>query len=316
MSRQLPRYEPMLATSALPPPEERAGWVHEVKWDGVRIVLEWDGRSVRLRSRRGLDATTTYPELQGVEFESPCVLDGEVVSLDPSDRPSFELLQARMNVAAPTVEVQTAVPISFVAFDVLFSGTPLVDEPWRQRRAVLESLEMPESIVVTDVFAGDPMPLWELVIARNLEGVVAKQTEATYRPGMRSADWRKMANRKTIRAVVCGYTRGEGGRAATFGSLVLGLLDGPAWRWVGAVGSGLSDVALGAIRASLDEMAIDDPVLEDGALPKHITWVEPRLVAVVEFKEWTGAGRLRAPVFKGFTKDDPGDITWSAEGPR
>lgn len=306
----------MLATSWPPPPVEADGWVHEVKWDGVRIILEWDGEAVRLRSRRGLDATTTYPELRHASFDQPCVLDGEVVSLDDSDRPSFERLQARMNVSSPSEDALAAVPISFVVFDLLFSGEPLIGMPWHERRARLESLAMPDSLIATDVFTGDPGPIWDLVVERNLEGVVSKQVDSLYRPGTRSQDWRKVPNRKLMKAVVCGFTPGEGGRASTFGSLVLGLSDEGEWRWVGAVGSGLSDAALGAIRSSLDEMTSDVAILADPMLPKGITWVEPRLVAVVEFKEWTGAGRLRAPVFKGFTRDDPGEISWKSDGPK
>lgn len=315
MSRILPRYEPMLATPWVAPPTEADGWVHEVKWDGVRIILEWDGEAVRLRSRRGTDATTTYPELTDIAFDEPCVLDGEVVSLDSADRPSFERLQARMNVSSPTADALAAVPISFVVFDLLFAGEPLIGMPWHERRGRLESFPMPDPLIATDVFAGDPGPIWDIVVARNLEGVVSKQVDSLYRPGTRSPDWRKTANRKLMKAVVCGYTQGEGGRAPTLGSLVLGLSDEGSWRWVGAVGSGLSDAALGAIRSSLDEMVSDVAVLDDPMLPKGITWVEPRLVAVVEFKEWTGGGRLRAPVFKGFTRDDPGEISWTSEGP-
>jgi bifunctional non-homologous end joining protein LigD len=116
--------------------------------------------------------------------------------------------------------------------------------------------------------------------------------------------------------VVGGYLPGEGGRAGSFGSLLLGLHDLAGLRWIGSVGSGFSDAALAAIREALDAMTIGEcPFVRDSELPRAAVWVEPQLVAVVQYKEFTGSGRLRGPSFKGFTDDDPAAITWQAEGP-
>ena len=137
-----------------------------------------------------------------------------------------------------------------------------------------------------------------------------------YQPGLRSPDWRKIANLSFAKAVVGGFTPGEGGRRGTFGALVLGQWDGDRLRFVGSVGTGFSDRDLGAIREALDASAITDtPFHDDPGLP-GATWVEPALVASIGYRDWTSAGRLRHPRFRGFTGDPVEGITLSAEGPR
>jgi bifunctional non-homologous end joining protein LigD len=145
--------------------------------------------------------------------------------------------------------------------------------------------------------------------------MVAKRSGSPYRPGIRSADWRKVAHLHTVRAVVGGYTAGERGRAGTFGALVLGLWDGARLRWIGNVGTGFSDRDLIAIREALGEMqSAVSPFHPDRELPTVVP-VEPVLVAAVGYRNWTNAGRIRHPRFRGFTDDDPAAATWEAERP-
>ena len=128
-------------------------------------------------------------------------------------------------------------------------------------------------------------------------------------------DWRKLAHLHTVKGVVGGFTPGEGGRAGTFGALVLGLWEGARLRWIGNVGTGFSDRDLDAIHAALREMrSAESPFHPDPELPALIP-VEPLLVAAVGYRNWTNAGRIRHPRFKGFTEDPVGDLTWEREGP-
>jgi len=293
-------------------------WTFELKWDGVRALLEWDGGRVRLVSRRGDDITARYPEFAGLSAERPVVLDGEIVALDEQNRPSFERLQARINLTGPARVAAAAVrtPVSFVAFDVLLDGEEVTAAPIEERRARLGAIALPAPIVAGTVIPADPAPLWQFVIDRGLEGIVAKRAGSRYRPGVRSPDWRKIAHYRRVQAVVGGFTPGKGGRGGTFGALQLGLWDGPELRWIGGVGSGFDDRALAAIRAALDEMTVADcPFAADPELPRDGVWVEPRLVALVQFKEWTSTGRLRGPSFQGFTDDGPDAASWADEGP-
>ena len=303
----------MLAT-AWPKPFDDANWVFELKWDGVRCLLSSHPERIGLESRAGNDMTTRYPELSQVSLPGGVVLDGEIVALDDSGHPSFELLQGRMN-NVPVAGTQ-AVPITYVVFDLLKRGESLLHIPLEERFERLLELELPAPIVVADRFYGESGPIWDFVRENDLEGILAKRLGSRYLPGTRSPDWRKIGHFKQLRAVVGGFTNGTGGRAATFGSLLVGLWDGDRLRWIGAVGSGFDDRSLTAIRGALDEMTIpESPFHIDPDLPAGCRWVQPQLVAMVRYKQWTTAARLRAPSFKGFTDDPLDDVTWSAEGP-
>lgn len=306
----LPRYEPMLAT-LWPAPFAEPGWWFEPKWDGIRGILSWDGDHMTLRTRTGAEVSRRFPEVVLPAGTPPCVLDGEVVVL-ADGRASFERLQQRSSHTASGLRDH---PVSFVAFDLLHLGDrSLVSRPFEERSARLDGLELAGPFVrVPPIAAGDAV--WRVVVDRDLEGMVAKRAGSPYAPGTRSLDWRKVAHLHTARAVVAGFTAGEGGRRGTFGALVLGQWEGDLLRWVGNVGTGFSDRDLVAIRASLDQMVrARSPLHPDPALPA-MTPVEPVLVAAVGYRNWTGAGRLRHPRFKGFTDDAPGAITVAAEGP-
>lgn len=283
------------------------GWLFELKWDGVRCLLSVEDGDVKLHSRAGNDMTGRYPEIAGAGFPSSIVLDGEIVAFDDRGNPSFERLQG-----ATRRQVET----SLVVFDVLHEGGSLIDMPLARRLERLDSLELPPNCATPDRVIGDSTVLWEFVTKRRLEGIVAKRLDSVYRPGTRSPDWRKIGRWSQVRAVVGGFTPGIGGRASTFGALLLGLWTDVGLRWVGSVGSGFDDDALRAIRSALDEMTVTErPFLADPELPSTVTWVSPQLVAVVRFKQWTAAGRLRAPSFKGFSDYPLQSVTWSSEGP-
>ncbi len=311
----LPRYEPMLATP-WPRPFSDDDWWFEVKWDGVRVLAFWDGDTLTLRSRRGRDVTATYPELATIRADRPVVLDGEVVAFDDAGLPSFPRLQQRMNLTEGRVStVAASVPVTYVVFDLLHWGESLVDRPLEERWQVLDGLSF-DGVVRSDPTRGDGEALYRAVVERGMEGIVAKRAGSRYRSGKRSPDWRKVAHRRRARVVVGGYTPGEGSRASTFGSLLVGLWEGDRLRWVGAVGSGFDEVSLRTIREALDRMRRPDPPFADvEGIPKGAVWTDPRLVAVVEYREWTPGGKLRAPVFVGFTDEPPEEATWEAEGP-
>ena len=300
----------MLAT-AWPEPFSEPGWHFEPKWDGIRGILTWDGTVVDLRTRTDTEVAARYPELTPDPRLEPCVLDGEVVVL-AEGKASFERLQQR---AALTPTGLRDHPVSFVAFDLLHLGTrSLVVAPIEERHRLLEGLGLADSFVVVDPVA-DGAALWEVVVARDLEGMVAKRAGSPYRPGVRSTDWRKVAHLHTVKAVVGGYTRGEGGRSASFGALVLGLWVGSRLRWIGNVGTGFSDRAVDAIRAALDAMPRSDTPFHPEPEMPAMSPVEPVLVAAVGYRNWTTAGRIRHPRFKGFTDDVAEALTWEAEGP-
>jgi bifunctional non-homologous end joining protein LigD len=308
-------YAAMLA-SPWPEPFDDADWWFEVKWDGFRVLVEWDG-ALTLRSRRGNDFTESFPELAAVSFERPTVLDGELVAFGDDGRPEFTRLLERNGVAgAHARDLARSRPVTLVGFDLLHDGEPLIDLPMEARWERLDALPR-LGWTRSDPIREKGVALFDAISDRGLEGIVAKRSGSRYRPGVRSGDWRKIANRRFAHAVVVGFSPGERSRSESFGALQLAMYeeDG-SLRYVGGVGSGLDDRSLGAIRAALDQMRRSSAPLPDPRpLPQGTAWVEPRLVALVEFKEWTPGGRLRAPVFKGFVDLDPAAVTWEAEGP-
>ncbi len=313
----LPRYEPMLATR-WPAAFSDPRWSFEVKWDGVRVLAFWDGNDLRLRSRRGRDVTASYPEIATMSFPRPAVLDGEVIAFDEGGRPSFERLQSRINLTGRrrVTDAARAAPVTVVLFDVLFEGEEMVGEPFEARVARLDALSLPEGILRSDRVEGEGEALFEAAREKGLEGIVAKRLGSPYRPGVRSGDWRKVAALQRARAVVGGFLPGEGGRARTLGSLLLGLFRDGELVWIGSVGTGFDDESLAHIRAALDQLRTQIcPFVPDPDLPSAAVWVLPSLVAHVEFKQWTRAGRLRAPSFKGFAAEPPEEVTWESEGP-
>ena len=310
----------MLAQTGTGTPPTSAGYIHELKWDGVRAVTAWDGDGVSMRSRNDKEMAATYPELVAAaqQLAPGVIVDGEIVTLDAEGVPSFELLQQRMNLHAPGLvrDAVESVPVTYVVFDLLHQdGESLLLVPLEERQQHLGKLELPTGFVPSATY-DDPDPLWQFARDRGIEGVVSKKRTSFYRPGVRSPDWIKSVVFRSVRALVVGFTEGEGGRSGGFGALVLGLPDGDSMRWIGSVGSGFSESNVRSIRGALDQMAVDEsPFAAEAQIPGRITWVEPALVAMVQYKQWTGAGRLRGPSFKGFTDDAIDTITWQSEGP-
>jgi bifunctional non-homologous end joining protein LigD len=304
----------MLATSWDAPFSDDE-WVFELKWDGIRCLFSSAAGDNRLHSRAGNDMTARYPELARLDLPGDVVLDGEIVALDESGRPSFELLQSRMNL--DRINLRSApVPVTYVVFDLLHHRESLVELALERRMARLNGLTLPFPMVRGDRYRADSQPVWDFAVGNEMEGIVAKRLGSRYQPGIRSVDWRKIGNFKQMRAVVGGFTEGSGGRSSTFGALLLGLWTDAGLRWIGSVGSGFDDTQLQAIRSALDEMSVRVcPFTEGPALSSNARWVDPHLVAMIRYKQWTVAGRLRAPSFKGFTDTPSADATWIAEGP-
>lgn len=311
----VPDFEPMLATR-WPAAFDDPGWWFEVKWDGYRAIVSAEGGRIRARSRRGLDLTGPFPELAGLPIPDGIAVDGEVVAFDEQGRPSFSNLQRRTGFGGRGTGAE--VGVNLVVFDVLFAGENLTGLPYEDRRARLESLILPEPIVVPEPVPEQGLSLFAAARAQGLEGIVAKRLGSPYGPGRRSPDWRKISVKHRLRAVVGGYLPGEGGRTSTFGSILVGLYDEMGLRWIAAVGSGFDEAALNAFSTALHELERPaQPFYNEVVVPNpnRPVWVEPGIVVDVEYKEWTHDLHLRAPVYKGIEIADPETVTWAEEGP-
>jgi bifunctional non-homologous end joining protein LigD len=277
-------------------------WWFEVKWDGYRALAYCGPDRTELRSRRGNDVGLRFPEVTTLRLPTNTVLDGEIITFNDEGAPSFYLLGQR--------------PANFVVFDVLFHERDVCGLPLEERRQILESIALPAPAVLSHPVKGDGLALFEAVEARGLEGVLAKRSGSLYYPGRRSPDWRKIVYRQRSRGVVGGYLIGEGERALTFGSLLLGLWSEEGLKYIGSVGSGFDQSGLTTLLKRLRPLERSgSPFCNTVDTPGRKVYVEPIIVVDFEFREWTPYGRIRAPVFKGVS-DVPADlVTWEAEGP-
>ncbi|MFD0021671.1 non-homologous end-joining DNA ligase [Streptomyces sp. NPDC058382] len=305
-----PSIAPMLAVPG-PLPVPDADWAFEAKWDGARCVLSTTGDgTVRLTSRAGNDVTVTYPELQalgGVLRGHGTVLDGEVVVLDASGRSDFGLLQNRMGVADARRSSRLArdFPAHLMIFDVMFlDGRTLLRSSYAERREALSALGLAGAHWSAPAYVhGNSAQVWDAVVREGLEGVVAKRLSSVYTPGTRSANWRKTKRVDTLDVVIGGWTQRRGAAAGVPGAVLVGV-DGPAGlRYAGSVGSGMSERELGELAAYLAVLSRSTSPFADRVGVAGAHWAEPRLVAEVTASEWTGAGRLRHPVWQRLRPD-------------
>ena len=304
------RIAPMLAKLGKLPRDDEA-YGYEVKWDGVRAIAHVDAGHVALTGRRGTDFTPRYPEVRAMAdalVSRRLILDGEVVAFDGDGHPSFELLQSRMHLASDSAVRRRMrdVPVAYVAFDLLWlEGHSTQTLPYSDRRKLLAELELNGPSWRTPAHReGGGRELLEASQAQGLEGIVAKRLGSPYEPGRRSPSWIKIKNRPSEDVVIGGWLPGEGRRGDTLGALAVGVpTDGGKLKYAGKVGTGFTETTLGMLMRALEPLRTDESPFEGRQPPKGTIFVEPRLTAVVEFAEWTRAGTLRAPSFKGLRED-------------
>lgn len=291
---------PMLATAVERLPPDDDAWAYEMKWDGYRAIVEVAGGRLRIVSRRGNDLTARYPELDGLPAAVgvDAVLDGELVVLDESGRPSFQEIQ------------QHLAPAALFLFDVLrLDGQDVMAAPWHERRSLLERLGLSGDRWQTPpVTRRDGTRAADAARALGLEGIVAKRVDSPYTPGRRSTAWQKLRFMNRQELVVGGWLPGEGRLRGTVGSLLVGFYEGDDLVYAGRVGSGLDDRTRDALEQRLARRSASPFVNPPRRVP-GVVWVEPDVVAEVKFSEWTTDGVLRQPSFLGLRDDkDPHDV--------
>ncbi|MFG6445325.1 ATP-dependent DNA ligase [Microbacterium sp. P07] len=315
---------PMVATSATRGIAQDAArrwaidghpWV-EMKWDGVRAIGIWDGSRLRLRARSGSDITAKYPELTAADLglgRAPAVIDGEIVALDANGRPSFPLLQARMNLQKPREIAREAprTPVKLYLFDVLsYDGADVAGSPLAERRRILETIaeNAVEPVVVPPVF-DDLDAALETSARFALEGVMLKDPRSRYRRGVRSEEWLKVKLTRTQEVVIGGIRPGKGGRSGSIGSLLVGIPGPDGLSYSGRVGSGFSESTIARLEEVLLPLRTDDVPFVDvpRADASDALWVRPALVGEVEFAEFTPGGILRQARWRGLRPDKTPD---------
>jgi bifunctional non-homologous end joining protein LigD len=297
---------PMLATladHAFDDPD----WLFEVKWDGYRVEAVVRAGRATLWTRNRQDASRYFPDLSGpapwIEARE-AIVDGEVVALDDAGRPRFSLLQDRTGIRTGrlpgTGRKGEPAPIVYQAFDLLhLDGRSLLGVPLEERKRLLRSRLREHPLVrYASHVEADGRAFLEAARAQELEGIVAKLRRSPYEPGRRSKAWLKLKIRNEQEAVIVGWLPGQG-NAKDLGSLILAVRSGERWEHAGQVGSGFDAKTRRELRARLEEIERPESVFDEAPRLKGARWVEPRLVARVEFAEWTADGLLRQAAYKG-----------------
>ncbi len=307
---------PQLATAADNPPDGDE-WVSEIKLDGYRLLVWLDRGRARLVTRAGHDWTPRLPRLTArfaALGATTALLDGEMVALRADGTSSFPDLQAALSDGADA-------GIFFQAFDLLhLDGWDLRACALRDRKRQLEAVPGWGGMIrYADHVDGQAAALHRQAGRLGLEGIIAKQADAPYRPG-RSSAWLKVKCLGRDEFVVLGWTPPSGSRRG-IGALALGFYDASRHlHYAGLVGTGFTDRELQAMRTRLEAMPPIAPtaLLVAGEAPdRAIRWITPDLVAEVSYTTWTGDGRLRHGGYLGLREDKPArDVVMAVPEPQ
>jgi bifunctional non-homologous end joining protein LigD len=305
----VPRDQPFMLATLAERPFSGKDWLFEIKYDGVRVRASRAGDAVDLYGRSGQAITRRYPELVAALRRLPVdrfLLDGEIVALDESGKPSFQRLQARMGLTNP-LDIERAaahVPVAGILFDCLaLGGHDLRRLPLLERKALLKSFLPPLGPVrYGDHVLEQGAEFFDAASAERLEGIVAKKVGSLY-VGGRSREWVKIKCQRRQEFVIGGYTAPRGSRGY-LGALHLGLYEGGRLVYVSKVGTGFDQAGLKKLSEALQPLRRDTSPFEVGSPGgRGHSWVEPRLVSEVRFTEWTKDGGIRHPAFLGLRDD-------------
>jgi bifunctional non-homologous end joining protein LigD len=293
------RPQPMLAETAAAAFDD-PNWRFEVKWDGYRMLARIEpGGHVQLLSRNTQDYTQAFaPVAHDLEqLQVPALIDGEVVVVDENGRSDFQMLQNFLRTGSGR--------LVYYAFDLLhLEGRDLMKLPLSERQELLRrTLPQGDHLRLSEAVPIHGTALFAQATKQGLEGLMAKNSSSTYKPGARSRDWLKVKTVHRQEAVIGGFTAPRAGRHY-FGSLVLGVFKDGRLRYIGHVGTGFDDATLKSLYDRMQTLRTAkcpfDPAPKTN---EPATWIKPELVCEISFTEWTNEDLIRHPVFLGLRED-------------
>lgn len=306
--------KPMMAKRGKMPFDDKE-WIFEFKWDGIRAFVYREKGRQKIGTRGGNVITRKFPEIT-IESEHDVIVDGELVVVREG-RPDFQAIQRRVQVEDPVrIKILSeALPATFAAFDIVYlDGKWLNDRSLEERKEILTTVvEETDHVFLVPFVEEKGVDLYERARKMGFEGIVAKQKGTPYIFGKRAPFWLKIKEAKTVDAVICGLTLGEGKRAQYFGSLVLGLYRDGELVHVGNVGTGFSEREMKELMDLLLPFQIEKPpcIVDQEDIHRDTIWVKPLYVAEVEYQSITEDKKLRMPRFLRLRPDKcPEECTW------
>jgi bifunctional non-homologous end joining protein LigD len=290
----------MLAT-LVDEPFQKANWIFEEKYDGVRMLAYKEGAKVTLISRNAIDRTARYPEIVAAIEKlkmKTLLLDGEIVIFTKKNVSSFQALQQGKGQA------------KYAVFDCLYeNGKDLRKKPLSERRATLESVLQPSPVLLLSAkLDQDGQKAFRVASQRGFEGIVAKNMASAYVEG-RSHQWLKVKVHQEDEFVIGGFTQPSGSREH-FGALLLGAYSPKGLVYTGKVGTGFNDEILASLHREFKPLVRARSPFAEQVRERGTTFLSPKLVAQIGFTEWTKDRKLRHPVFLGLRDDkNPEDVT-------
>jgi len=290
--------EPVLTDSVV----RTAGYIHHIKWDGIRGLTYVQNGQVRIFNKSGRERTGFYPEAEKIGElinVKEAVLDGELVVFDKS-RPSFQsvLKRDRLNNIRNLSLFIEKYPVRYILFDMLwYNGMDIRYLPLNKRMDMLRSCFKPnEFITVTDDFT-DGAKLFDLMKHENLEGIVSKSPTGFYIGGKRHNYWYKTKVQKKILAIVFGLNLKEGFPS----SLILGVYHDGIAVYIGSAAIGLKNSDLRLLSTYTERLRQNNCPFVEYDISDNVIWLKPSLTCWIGFAERTSEGLLRQPRILGFT---------------
>ena len=299
---------PMLAT-LVDKPFDDEGWSYEIKWDGYRALTYLKKGKIELRSRNNKSFEKYYPVYQAFkDLTFDAVLDGEIIVVDEKGQSNFNALQNWRSEADGD--------LIYYLFDLLWlDGRDLTGLPLSQRRQLLESIVPKKGIIrYSESFDTSGTEFFAAAQKAGLEGIMAKKTDSVYSPGIRTREWLKIKTVSRQEVVIGGYTRNEDS-PKLFSSLLVGIFENGKLVYTGKIGTGFTDKMQKEMMQQfrpLIQKSSPFSTVPDINKPSRFrpeppdakaTWLKPRLVCEVSFREMTEDGVMRHPSFEGMRED-------------